>query len=92
KDVFCTRGEVETMNTEDKESETVVIRDSVNGNKLYEIVKLNGEALIFDYVASSKRKVEASKVYEWLRQDGFSVVMGGEKWDLFFREIGPRMG
>jgi hypothetical protein len=30
------------MNTRGTESETVVIRDSVNGNKLYEIVKLNG--------------------------------------------------
>jgi hypothetical protein len=72
------------MNTTGKGNETVVIRGSVNGNKLYEIVKLNGEALIFDYIASSKRKVQASKVYEWLRQDGFSMVTGGEKWDLFF--------
>jgi hypothetical protein len=63
------------MNTEGKESETVVTRDSVNGNKLYEIVRLNGEALIFDYVASSKHKVEASKVYEWLRQGSFGMVI-----------------
>jgi hypothetical protein len=63
------------MSTSGKESETVVIRDSMNGNKLYEIVKLNGEALIFDYVASSKRKVEASKVYEWLRPGSLGVVI-----------------
>lgn len=63
------------MNTEGKESETMVIRDSVYGNKLYEIVKLNGEALIFDYIASSKRRVEASKVYDWLREDGFGTVI-----------------
>ncbi len=63
------------MDTRGKGSETVVIRDSVNGNKLFEIVKLNGEALIFDYVASSKRKVEASKIYEWLRQGSFGMVI-----------------
>ncbi len=65
------------MDTESKESETVVIRDSVNGNKLYEIIKLNGEALIFDYVASSKRKVEVTELYKWLRQDGFGTVKEG---------------
>jgi hypothetical protein len=65
------------MNTRGKESETAIIKDSVNGNKLYEIVKLNGEALIFDYVASSKRKVKATELYKWLRQDSFGTVKEG---------------
>ncbi len=78
------------MDTRGKESEPVVIRDSVNGNKLYEIVKLNGEALIFDYVASSKRKVEATELYKWLRQDSSDMEKEIEKED-FITEGGLRV-
>jgi hypothetical protein len=67
------------MYTSGKESETAVIRDSVNGNKLYEIVKLNGEALIFDYVASSRRKVDASELFDWLRENEITLEAGSER-------------
>jgi hypothetical protein len=74
------------MNTWGKESETVVIiRDSENGNKLYEIVKLNGEALIFDYVASSKRKVVASELFDWLRENAIGLEVENEQGAISYR-------
>jgi hypothetical protein len=44
---------------------TLTIRDSLNGNKLYEIVRLNGEAEVFDYVTNSRRKIETSELCKW---------------------------
>ncbi len=55
----------------------------MNGNKLYEIVKLNGEGFMFDYVTSSKRKIEVSELYKWFRQDDFGMVTVSEKDVLF---------
>lgn len=57
----------------------LVIRDSVNGNKLYEIVRLNGEVEVFDYITTSKRKVDASELFDWLRGNGVGLDVESEQ-------------
>lgn len=56
-----------------------VVRDSVNGNKLYEIVRLNGEAMIFDYITISRRKVDAAELFGWLRENDIGLEVGSEQ-------------
>lgn len=54
------------MNTEEGYERTLTVRDSVSGIKLYEVIKLNGEVEIFDYVTNSKRKVGYGELSGWL--------------------------
>ncbi len=51
-----------------------VIRDSY-GAKIYEVVRLNGEAEVFDYISTSRRKVDTSNLFEWIREKG--IVLEG---------------
>lgn len=59
-------------------SVVLVIRDSVSGNMLYKIIKLNGEVLIFDYVVTSRRKVDALELFDWLREHEISLEVDSE--------------
>jgi hypothetical protein len=57
----------EYMEIEDARNETMfTARDSLSGDKLYEIISLNGEAEVFDCIMGLKRRVKASELYEWL--------------------------
>lgn len=56
----------------------LVIRDSY-GTKLYEVVRLNGEAEVFDYITTSKRRVDASELSEWLKGNVISRSIDGER-------------
>ncbi len=56
------------MNIENERKEmTLIVRDE-SGMKLYAIIKLNGEAGVFDYITKSKSKIGLSELFDWLRE------------------------
>lgn len=74
------------MDTEKERSEmTLTVRDSINGNKLYEIIRLNGEAEVFDYITTSRHKVDASELFDWLRENGIGLEGDNEQGAIVYR-------
>lgn len=62
----------------------LVIRDSY-GVKLYEVVRLNDEAEVFDYTTTSKRRVDAFELFEWLRGNDIGLSVGSERDAIGYR-------
>lgn len=56
----------------------LIIRDSY-GTKLYEVVRFNGEAEVFDYITTSKRRIDTSELVRWLNVNDIGLSVDSER-------------
>ena len=56
----------------------LVIRDSYS-TKLYEVVRFNGEAEVFDYITTSIRRVDTSELVKWLNVNDIGLTVDSKR-------------